>query len=151
MSTVDWWENLERGRIIARILPTAGSPAERRFRLAFFECVLDGIYPSGRQIYKRIGKRVDGKVNLNGRECQWLHSMRELFGIEPYVGYTALRRRDDWYEWLHGRHGGPKFPYKLRRGPRGTLIACDEYVDNRRAEQKALDRQLDNDRYGVNA
>lgn len=144
-----WWEQYERGRIAWSVYPMGAgmSKAERAFKLAFLTLVLDGLYPSGRQIYKLIGKDVDRKVNLNGRECAWLHEMRKLFGIEPYVGYTKRAYRTDWEDWLQGGHSGPKYPFRLRRGPKGTLVVCEEWIENRRAEQKALDRQLDTDRY----
>lgn len=151
-ATADWWEEYERKRIAREIFPFPGAtPGETRFKKAALELIAEGLYPSGRQIYKRLGKSVEGKVNLNGRECRWLNETREAFGIEPYVGYTARRYRDDWNEYVNGGHGGPKYPYKLRRGPRGTLVVCEEYIDNRVAEQKALEHQIDNDRYGVNA
>lgn len=140
--TLAWWEDVEKGWIRSSVLPTAQTPSERAFKLAFFSLVVDGLYPSGRQVYKRIGKRVDRKVNLNGRECRWLNEMRELFGIEPCISYTARRYRADWNDWIHGEHGGPRYPYKLRRGPKGTLVVCDEWVENRYAEKKAKEREL---------
>jgi len=141
--TEDWYEKYERGRIARSVYPMGADmgKAERLFKAAFLGLVLDGLYPSGRQIYKRIGKRVDRKVNLNGRECEWLREMRELFAIEPYVGYTRRDVRTDWEDWLQGGHSGPKYPFKLRRGPKGTLVVCEEWIDNRRAEEKAAQRQ----------
>lgn len=84
-------------------LLAAATPAERRFKLAMIELLMDGVYPSGRQVYNRIGKKTykpSGKVNLNGAECNWKDEIFELFGIEPYVGYTRRSDRESWEQAL---------------------------------------------------
>ena len=147
-ATIDWFEQYERGQIARRVMPfPAQTKSEHLFKAAALGLILEGTYPSARQIRKRLGRDVSGKVNLNGRECKWLREIRELFGIEPYIGYTKRQYRDDLQNWLQGGRTGPRYPFKLRRGPKGTLVVCDDYIDNRRAEQKALAAQLDNDRY----
>ncbi len=147
-----WAEQHERARIARRVMPFPGeTKSERAFKAAAFALVVEGLYPSGRQIYKRIGKDVNRRINLNGRECEWLREIRELFGIEPYVGYTARRFRSDWQDWLQGGITGPRYPFKLRRGPKGTLVVCEEWIDNRRAEENKIERELDNDRYAGSA
>ncbi len=55
-------------------------------------------------------------VNLNGRECRWKSEMFELFGIEPYVGYTKRVMRDAWERQLK-----PDYEVKCRRGKGGVL------------------------------
>lgn len=140
-ATADWWEEYERKRIAREIFPFPGAtPGETRFKKAALELIAEGLYPSGRQIYKRLGKSVAGKVNLNGRECRWLNETREAFGIEPYVGYTARRYRADWEQWLGGRYGGPEYPYRLRRGPKGRLVVVEEAIENKLAALKARQR-----------
>jgi hypothetical protein len=125
-----WWDRWEFGRVASGLLNRAWSPAERKFKLAFFGLVLDGIYPSGRQVYARIGKDVYGKINLNGRECQWLGEMRELFGIKPYFGYSGRSYRVDWNSYTS------RYEYKLQRGARGSLIVVDEYVQKLQADRR---------------
>lgn len=132
--TDSWWDLYEKGRIAATANPLLNAtPGERRFKLAFCELVADGVYPSGRQIWKKLGKDVNRKVNLNGRECRWLAELREFFSIMPCVAFTARRYRDDWQDWLEGKHGGPKYEYRLMRGPKGSLIANPDWVDKQRS------------------
>lgn len=126
-----WWDDHQRARIRAGANPLTGdTPGERRFKLAALELISEGVYPSGRQIYKKLGKNVDRKVNLNGRECAWLAKIRELFLIEPCVSYTPRAHRADWNDWVWGQHDQePDFLYRLRRGKNGKLVPCEEWVD----------------------
>lgn len=133
--TATWWEAYERGRIARRVMPfPAQTRGEHLFKAAALGLILDGKYPSGRQVLKRLGKieNSNAKVNLNGRQCQWLAEIRELFAIEPYLGYSNRAWREEMKAW---------YPYKLRRGPKGSLVVCDDWIDNRIADEKAARKQ----------
>lgn len=89
-----------------------GSQQELRFKLAAMKLVFTGIYPSGRQILKELGsERVEGRVNLNGRECRWKYDIFSIFKIEPFTGYMNRMYR---YNYTGD--------FLLRRGPKGTLV-----------------------------
>jgi hypothetical protein len=89
-------DEIKRRNLTVVDILICSSPHEKKFKMALIELVMEGIYPSGRQIYKKIGKDVNRKVNLNGRECKWKDELFAIFKIEPYVGYTKRLHRTDW-------------------------------------------------------
>lgn len=100
-------------------LASSLTPAEHRFKLAVCDLVLRGLYPSARQVYSLLGKDTRGRVNLNGRECQWKHEMFALFGILPSAAYTRRLFRGDWEDFLSKQD----YEIKCRRGKGGVLEA----------------------------
>lgn len=124
-----WWDDQRRARIAKSANPLGGqTPGERAFKRAAVDLIAEGVYPSGRQIRKRLGKDVSGKVSLCGRECHWLAEVREYFSIEPCFSYMRRADRAYWDDVMYERHTDD-FLYKLRRGKGGKLVVCPEWVD----------------------
>ena len=71
------------------------TPAERRFKLALVEVILDGQYPSPANVYRQLGRGVRPHRDMNGRECRWREEVFYVLGWRrvPYISVNVPLRR----------------------------------------------------------